>query len=135
MLLEKNLVKDRGWVEYSVYPLYSPQSLIAEGSANFGIEMAFPGEERVRFEQDVLFPLAGLEAARAEAYYTVQRLAEKLAYAGNASARYGLIRKLFTCLSPGAIARQPASRTPVLSVPASRDGKAYSLSLPDILTR
>ncbi len=30
-LLEKHLVKDRGWIEFSVYPLFSPQSLIAEG--------------------------------------------------------------------------------------------------------
>ena len=28
-LLEKNLVRDRGWVEFTVYPLFSPQSLIA----------------------------------------------------------------------------------------------------------
>src|SRR5688572_18175510 len=41
VLLEKNLVRDRGWVEFSVYPLFSPQSLIAEGTANFGIEVAF----------------------------------------------------------------------------------------------
>ncbi len=34
-LLEKNLVRDRGWVEFSVYPLFSPQSLVAEGTANF----------------------------------------------------------------------------------------------------
>ena len=46
-LLEKHLVRDRGWVEFTVYPLFSPQSLIAEGTANFGIEVAFPGEERV----------------------------------------------------------------------------------------
>ena len=43
-LLEKHLVRDRGWVEFSVYPLFSPQSLIAEGTANFGIEVAFPSE-------------------------------------------------------------------------------------------
>ncbi len=41
-LLEKNLVKDRGWIEFTVYPLFSPQSLIAEGTANYGIEVAFP---------------------------------------------------------------------------------------------
>jgi hypothetical protein len=46
-LLEKTLVRDRGWVEMTVYPLFSPQSLIAEGSANYGIEVAFPGSERV----------------------------------------------------------------------------------------
>ena len=42
VLLEKNLVRDRGWVEFSVYPLFSPQSLIAEGTANYGIDVAFP---------------------------------------------------------------------------------------------
>jgi hypothetical protein len=55
-------VKDRGWTEFSIYPLFSPQSLIAEGTANFGIEVAFPGAERVAFEQRVLFP-AGLSSA------------------------------------------------------------------------
>ena len=46
MLLEKNLYVDKGWVEISMYPLFSPQSLIAEGSANYGIELAFPGYEK-----------------------------------------------------------------------------------------
>jgi hypothetical protein len=86
-LLEKNLVRDRGWVEMSVYPLFSPQSLIAEGSANFGIEMAFPGEERVRFERDVLFPLAGLDPATAAAYYRVQDIVQGMSYGSNEAAR------------------------------------------------
>ena len=43
-----------------VYPLYSPQSFIAEGSANYGVELAFPGDERLDFETRVLYPLAGL---------------------------------------------------------------------------
>jgi hypothetical protein len=87
VLLEKNLVRDRGWVEFSVYPLFSPQSLIAEGSANHGVAMAFPGEERVRFERERLFPLAGLDPARAAEYYRVQALADRLSYAGNEAAR------------------------------------------------
>lgn len=87
VLLEKHLVRDRGWVEYSVYPLFSPQSLIAEGSANCGIAMALPGRERVRFETDVLFPLAGLDATRAAEYYRVLDLIDQLSYAGNDAAR------------------------------------------------
>ncbi|HSN88810.1 MAG TPA: hypothetical protein VL025_18745, partial [Thermoanaerobaculia bacterium] len=86
-LLEKHLVKDRGWPEYSVYPLFSPQSLIAEGTANFGIEVAFPGEQRVAYERATLFPLAGLDPSDAEKYYEVQRLLQKLNYAGNEAAR------------------------------------------------
>jgi hypothetical protein len=67
-LLEKKLTKAKGWVEFSVYPLFSPQSLIAEGSANYGIALAFPGAEKVRFEREQLYPLAGLDPATAEAY-------------------------------------------------------------------
>lgn len=86
-LLEKHLVRDRGWVEYSVYPLFSPQSLIAEGSANFGIEMAFPGRERIDYEKATLYPLAGLDPARAEEYARVREIVDRLAYAGNEAAR------------------------------------------------
>ncbi len=71
-LLEQHLVRDRGWVEFTVYPLFSPQSLIAEGTANYGIEVAFPGRERVDYERSVLFPAAGLDPARAAEYYEVQ---------------------------------------------------------------
>jgi hypothetical protein len=87
VLLEKNLVRDRGWMEFTVYPLFSPQSLIAEGTANYGIEMAFPGDERLEFEERVLFPAAGLDSAKAREYYAVQALVERLAYAGNEAAR------------------------------------------------
>jgi hypothetical protein len=87
LLLEKHLVRDRGWMEFTAYPLFSPQSLIAEGTANFGIEVAFPGRERVEYERAVLFPAAGLDPARAAEYYEVQRLIEQLAYAGNEAAR------------------------------------------------
>ena len=86
-LLEKHLVRDRGWIEFSVYPLFSPQSLIAEGTANYGIEVAFPGPERIAFERAVLFPAAGLDTSQAERYYRVQALVEQLAYAGNEAAR------------------------------------------------
>ena len=87
VLLEKHLVRDRDWVEFSVYPLFSPQSLIAEGTANYGIEVAFPPDDRVRYERDVLFPLAGLDATRVQEYYDVQALVDQLSYAGNEAAR------------------------------------------------
>jgi len=86
-LLEANLVDAAGWIEYSLYPLFSPQSLIAEGSGNYGIELAFPDDERATFEQEVLFPLAGLDADDADRYYEVAGLIEQLAFAGNEAAR------------------------------------------------
>jgi hypothetical protein len=87
VLLEQHLVRDRGWLEYSVYPLFSPQSLIAEGTANYGIEVAFADDERRRFERDVLFPAAGLDASKVDEFHDVMALVTKLSYAGNEAAR------------------------------------------------
>jgi hypothetical protein len=87
VLLEQHLVKARGWVEYSVYPLFSPQSLIAEGTANYGIEVAFPPADRLAFEREVIFPAAGLDPSEAAAYYEVLALVDSLSYAGNEAAR------------------------------------------------
>jgi len=86
-LLEQHLVRGRGWMEFSVYALFSPQSLIAEGTANFGIAMAFPGSTRAEYEREALFPLAGLPPEEAEQYYAVHGLVQWLAYAGNEAAR------------------------------------------------
>ncbi len=94
VLLEKSMVKDRGWIEFTVYPLFSPQSLIAEGTANFGIDVAFPGQARVDFEKATLFPLAGLDPSGAAEYYEVQALVEQLAYAGNEAARRYLNKEI-----------------------------------------
>lgn len=78
ILMEKNLVKDKGWMEYTVYPLYSPQSLIAEGLAVYGEELLFPGNERRRFEKEVLFPIAELDTADADVYFKALELQDKL---------------------------------------------------------
>jgi hypothetical protein len=70
-----------------MFPLFSPQSLIAEGSANFGIDMAFPPAERVAFGRDSLFPLAGLDRSLAERNAAVRQVVERLNYARNEVAR------------------------------------------------
>ena len=77
-LLEQRLTRQRGWIEFSVYPLYSPQSLIAEGSANYGIDLAFPGDERLRYETSVLYPLAGLATDQADDYLALQKAMKAL---------------------------------------------------------
>lgn len=63
-LLEQTFVTDKGWVEMSLYPLFSPMSLVAEGSANYGIDLAFPGDEAIRYQREVLAPLAGVSPER-----------------------------------------------------------------------
>lgn len=82
-LLEEKLTKGKGWVEFSVYPLFSPQSFIAEGSANFGIELAFPGKAKTAFERDKLYPLAGLDPKTADTYGQLMEAKAALASSGN----------------------------------------------------
>lgn len=69
MKIEEQLVRARGWIEYSVYPLYSPQSLIAEGTANYGIDLAFPEKTRPDTERDVLMPLAEIAPPSDDRYW------------------------------------------------------------------
>jgi hypothetical protein len=61
--------------------------LIAEGTANFGIEVAFPDAERIDFDASVLYPLAGLDPGLAPTYQKVLDLLQGLSYAGNEAAR------------------------------------------------
>ncbi len=87
VLLESNLAKKRNWPEFKVYALFSPQSLIAEGTANYGTEIAFPLDERIKFEKNVLFPLAGLNPNDVDLYYKVLELQNNFSYSGNEAAR------------------------------------------------
>ena len=87
MLLEKNLYQDKGWVEISLYPLFSPQSFIAEGSANYGIDLVFPGDKKIRFAKEKLLPLAGLDTTFIGIYFKSLAIRGKLNYARNEAAR------------------------------------------------
>ena len=91
-LLEKNIYHDKGLQEISLYPLFSPQSLIAEGSANYGISIAFPGDSQKQYCKDVLLPLAGLDTTDADLYFDALKIKSALNYARNEVAR-GLFSK------------------------------------------
>ncbi|NLR75732.1 hypothetical protein [Leeia aquatica] len=86
-LIELELVQQRGWMEYAAFPLYSPLSCLAEGAANYGILLAFPGDSRIQFEREVLCPLAGLPADDLPRYHRVLTLLDRLSYVDNWVAR------------------------------------------------
>lgn len=90
MLLEQELYKEKGWLEISLYPLFSPQSLIAEGSANYGIDVAFPGNEKVEFAAKQLLPAAGMDTLGIVEYFKALALKAELNFARNEVAR-GLV--------------------------------------------
>lgn len=94
VLLERDVLNGAGWIEYSVYPLFSPLSVTAEGSANYGIELAFPEQEKIAFERDVLFPLAGLDPAKAVKLEALNTLRKRLSHSRNMIARNYLDGKI-----------------------------------------
>ncbi len=87
VLVEKNMLNDNGWMEYTIQPLYCPQATLNEGGANLGIRIAFTEEERVAFTRDVLFPMAGLNPARAEEFLKFEKLTRNLRGARTESVR------------------------------------------------
>jgi hypothetical protein len=86
-LLEQALTRSRGWIEFSIYPLFSPMSLIAEGSAMAATDIAFPGGDRYDFETRVLFPLAGLDTTGYAQYRRAVRAQYELGPVYNEIAR------------------------------------------------
>ena len=70
--------RTKGWPEYSVAPLYAPAAPLNEGGADFGVDLAFPGAERLAFEMNVLYPLAGLDPATAPAFDALRRATAEL---------------------------------------------------------
>ena len=90
MTVENRLLKERGWIEYAVFPLFSPAALVGEGSGNYGIELAFPGDEKVKFEREVLYPMAGLDPQLAEQLENLNELFSELSFARVSTTRFYL---------------------------------------------
>ena len=120
-LLEQRLVQGKGWIEFSVYPLYSPQSLIAEGSANYGIDLAFPGPERLAYETRILYPLAGLPTVDAERYAGLQDAMKALA-----GARFTIARELLEGRIDEAEAARLAQRYQLISAARAKQSIAFT---------
>ena len=68
-------------IEDSLVLLRSPGSVLREGAANAGVELVFPFAERLAFERDVLFPIAGLSPTEAETNLKIHNLVNELSSA------------------------------------------------------
>jgi hypothetical protein len=79
-LIDTRLAGPEKRVELTVQPLFSPQSLRTEGAATFAPEVAFSEDERIAFERDELFPLAGLDRSKAALYVKVSGLVAQLGW-------------------------------------------------------
>ena len=120
VLLEQKLVKGRGWIEFTVYPLYSPQSFIAEGSANYGIHLTFPGKQMSDFVSGTLAPIAGFDPAEAARYVALQEALEDLA-----PARYTIAQQWLDHAIDDAEAVRLSQKYQLLSAERARKGLEF----------
>jgi hypothetical protein len=65
VLADEALARRRGWVEFTIEPLYGPRAFLIEGLANLGPDLALPADTDLEKEWDRLFALAGLDPDRA----------------------------------------------------------------------
>jgi hypothetical protein len=86
LLFEDRLARKRGLIEFSVVPLPSPLLLIMEGTAVYSLELTFPLPERIVFEREVLYPLAGLDPALASSAAPVFNITDRLSNPWSADA-------------------------------------------------
>jgi hypothetical protein len=87
VLVENRLLKEKGWIEFAVFPLFSPYALIAEGSGNYGVHLAFPDKEKIVFEREVLFPLARIDPEKAVILKRLDQLTKQLSHSVTATAQ------------------------------------------------
>jgi hypothetical protein len=66
-------------VRGEIEPPEGREAFLHEGLATYGSELLFPSDDRTRFEREVLFPLAGLDARDAELASRVARTVRRLA--------------------------------------------------------
>jgi hypothetical protein len=79
VLLERDKLLTRKWMEFCVLPLYSPLALVAEGIAEYACkDLMISCEGDLAFQQRVLFPLTAAEPGEAERYYRVMSLKDRL---------------------------------------------------------
>jgi hypothetical protein len=89
-LMEQELVKKKGWIEYTFVPLNGSTATVAEGAANYGVDLAFSRDERIEFEKAVVLPIAGLKGDQLDLYYRYFDLLDRLNFARNEVARLHL---------------------------------------------
>ena len=77
-LREQRLAVEHGWTEITAVPTFSPESYALESLASAAPRLVFTKAERIQLEQDILFPLAGLDPREAATHVEIGALLWRL---------------------------------------------------------
>lgn len=88
-LLEAELVDRRGWMEWTMMPLFGAHTVVVEGAANYGVGLSFNPAERVAYDRDVVLPIAGLThlSCQLKDFHRYVDFVERLNFARNEAGR------------------------------------------------
>jgi hypothetical protein len=127
-LRDGELVRGRGWTEFSATPLFTPQGFTAEAIATAAAAMAFTRDERLAVLRDELFPLAAFDPGEAAPYARVMELVEKAAEAIPPILGQYLGRNLSSAGAAGALQRDAFMTEPAGTLAFADRYGAYSLA-------
>ncbi len=92
-LLDNNLIKKYGWIELSVFPLYSPLSVLDEGCAELSTEMIMNASERIGYLKKAM-RMVELDTLEAERFLSIQEIRKDIAGSSTESIRLYLDGKI-----------------------------------------
>jgi hypothetical protein len=72
VLIDDELVKKRGWLEFALVPSFGDYLFVTEGAAEVGADLAFPSTKRVDLYRTILLPAAKLAPTGAERLVNVE---------------------------------------------------------------
>ncbi len=75
---EQRLYREKGYFEWCVSPLYTPQNTMAEAVAEVGVDLSMPPTEFFAWHRDALFPRLGLTGADVATWERIFPLLETL---------------------------------------------------------
>lgn len=77
-LRDKMYYQDSGFVEFSIYTLFSPVSFLAEGTAVYGNELVFPGDKKIEFIRNEITGKYNYSYKELKDYFDLLELLNKL---------------------------------------------------------
>jgi hypothetical protein len=86
VLKERLLYLERGYAEAAIAPLNTPSNVINEGIGDVGLRVILGDEERLRWKNEVFYPVAGIGAVDVERALRLERAGDGLRFvSGNAA--------------------------------------------------
>lgn len=75
---DKMYYQDSGFVEFSIYTLFSPVSFLAEGTAVYGNDLVFPGDKKIEFIRNEITGKYNYSFEELKEYFELLDLLSKL---------------------------------------------------------